>query len=324
MQILVTADLHFSENPRDEYRHEFQRELRNIVKKHDVSRVIILGDLTEAKDRHSAELVNRIVDHFYKLTALCDVTFLRGNHDYLTSPDNPFFAFLSRIEHISWINNPTAIGTWLYLPHTTDYKNDWKQFKFSDFDTIFCHQTFEGADTGFKQLTGIPTSIFPKSVKVLSGDIHVPQDLGTVTYVGAPYTVDFGDNYEPRMLLLDSKDMISIPCPGPQKRYVERKRNSEFITEHKLNKGDILKVKADFEPGLALSWQQIKQEVKDWAEDKGYIVHSIQPIVTHKKMKKTQNKKAAQSDEDLLAAYGKARGINESVLKTGLWLMENS
>src|SRR5205814_1607714 len=94
----------------------------------------------------------------------------------------------------------------LFLPHTNNYKRDWKGLDFSKYQWIFAHNTFQGANIGPRRLEGIPTSIFPRNAKVISGDIHVPQHFGPIEYVGAPYRIDFGDDYEPRVLFLSTKD----------------------------------------------------------------------------------------------------------------------
>src|SRR6266567_2832077 len=107
MTTLVTADLHLSSNPRDAYRHERMWEIRKILKKYEVDRLLILGDLTEQKDHHSAELVNEVVNHMILFSECCPVTILRGNHDYVSS-ECPFFVFLKHIKRIQWINNPTG------------------------------------------------------------------------------------------------------------------------------------------------------------------------------------------------------------------------
>ena len=93
MNSLVTGDWHFSDNPRDDYRHAYMKKLMRLIKRKKVNNLIVLGDLTEEKDRHSAWLVNQVVLHFAELSQLCKIYILRGNHDYV-DPDTPFFSFL--------------------------------------------------------------------------------------------------------------------------------------------------------------------------------------------------------------------------------------
>ena len=328
MKTLITADLHLNDNPRDAYRHKFMRWFLDLAKKHKVDRIIVAGDLCDEKDRHPAVLVNQVVDYFYQLAEVCPVTVLKGNHDYL-DPEHAFYGFLRRIENVSWINNPTVedVGNKshdLFLLHTTNYKHDWKGLNFKTPSYIFCHQTFNGAAVGFgRHLDGIPLDIFPKNVRVISGDIHVPQQLGPVTYVGAPYTVDFGDQYQPRVLLIDGDKIKSIPVDGPQKRLVEAeagKHIPEINTD--LNKGDIIK----FRIGVKNvdQWPEIKAEIKAWCEKHGFIPHAIQPVLRRDEtgIKSTKAKASNKSDEQILREYALRRDLDKNLLSTGLFLLD--
>ena len=222
MSSLVTGDTHFSANPRDSYRWKFLEEtLPTLMEEHGVDRVLILGDLTEIKDGHPATLVNRLEDGIASLAERASVYVLKGNHDY-RAEDVPFFRFLGHVPRVRWINEPTelrlrGLGSCLLIPHQSspDY---WGTVRDTPHDWYFCHATFEGTktETGHK-LSGVPRSVFPKRARVVSGDIHTPHDW----YVGAPYHIDFGDSFSPRVLLLNGTHKNSIPVPGPQKQLIK-------------------------------------------------------------------------------------------------------
>lgn len=337
MTTLITADLHFSESTRDRYRLDFQRTLRAEVKKRKVECVVILGDLTEAKDRHSAWLVNQVVDNLHELAKLCPVVIDYGNHDY-ADEEWPFFAFLDRLDNVTWVREPgeldagypdevaSDLGRVLFLPHTNNYKRDWKAFDFTDYDTIFAHNTFEGANKGFgKVLHGIPLDVFPADAFVLAGDIHVPQTLGPVTYVGAPYLVDFGDNYKPRMLLLNRDKTLSIPCKGPQKRLVEITKMAD-LEKAEVNEGDILRVRVRLEEASGEAWMTIHGKIKQWGEKAGVTVDNVQPI-TQKMWKPSSDRKsrakARKSDEQLVEEFSKRRGLDRYTAKAGAKLLRD-
>lgn len=337
MTALVTADLHLSENPRDQYRFDFMKSLRTLVKKYEVDLLIVVGDLTEAKDRHNADLVNRVVTEFYKFSQLSPVVVSSGNHDWHADAQNPFFSFLRRIAGISWVGTPTSstdlpipplqkLGSSIFLPFAPNPEKDWKGLKLGQYNRIFCHQAFRGAisESGRTLDFGTPVDIFPKGSNVIAGDIHKPQQIGPVTYVGAPYTIDFGDDYEPRVLLLDKGKMRSIPCEGSQKRLIDGASLSDIGKQiTKLSKGDILKIRCPLEAGGKKSWQEIKTEIREYAEKHGLIVDGIHPIVTKSKAR-TVKAKANQSDEEILRSYATHRRLHDRILKTGLWLMEKN
>lgn len=346
-RILVTADLHLSDNPRDRYRLEFQKQLRAIVKKHKVEMVLILGDLTEEKDRHGAWLVNRIVEAMVRLAKLCPVVIIRGNHDYV-DVSAPFYTFLRHVPGITWVNVPTEakdlplpllqrLGRVLLFPHGSDpLQSDRERF-----DWVFTHQTFQGAHVGHgQQMRGLPLDTFGKAA-VISGDIHVPQMLGKmIHYVGAPYTVDFGDKYQPRVLLLRDRGkelgkkkawtVASIPVSGPQKRLVELGSVGELkhhptVNTKYCNPGDILKVRVLIDAKQKADWANIRQTVREWGAKQDFIIHTVEPVMLESirgTNKKKVRKSTAKTDKELLAAYVKARGIEPLTAKMGFKLLE--
>lgn len=325
MRVLITADLHVSDNPRDAYRlATLRRELPRLIKTHRVDALFILGDLTEAKSGHSSELVNAVAELTHDLAQLCDVVFIQGNHDWLSSPDNPFFEFLRRIKGVVWLKRPKRVeelfpdwdlGPALFLPHSADPERDWESINFKPLRWVFAHQTFTGAqsDSGMK-LTGVSLSFFPKQAQVISGDIHTPQTFGQVTYVGAPYRVDFGDEWEPRMLLLTNKGLQSLSVPGPQKRLITVRSVQELARQAPPKTGDLVKVRVELPPEKRADWSQIVAQVKAWG---GAAVHTVQQqmgAVTHK----VQPRAASGDDKALLRTYAELRGVDEATLKTGL------
>jgi DNA repair exonuclease SbcCD nuclease subunit len=332
MSTLVTADLHLTDNPRDSYRHDAMETLRNIAVEQKANRVLLLGDLTEEKDRHGAWLVNRVVDHLYELSRICEVIVLTGNHDYLLA-DSPFYQFTRRIEGIRWINQPTrlewrSLGACLFLPHTPNWQRDWEGVPLDDNDWVFAHQTFKGtvSDNGHVLEHGVPTNIFGKC-QVIAGDVHTPQKVGNyITYVGAPYTVDFGDDYEPRVLMLGVtpkgySQVQSIPVPGAQKRLIEF---DGLLDVHKgANEGDIVKVRVKLKDNDYARWAEIRQDVKAVCEKLGLIVHMIQPVVEKQERRiAKQMARSRRADDYLLRQYVKSRGIDAATAKVGLALLQ--
>jgi DNA repair exonuclease SbcCD nuclease subunit len=331
MTALVTADLHFSAKKRDAYRFEAARKIGKLAQQKGVDEIIILGDLTEEKDYHPATLVNEIVDLIHWYSSFCRVVVSRGNHDY-TQIDCPFFQFLRRIERVKWINTMNrielSIGDCLFLPHTRDYKKDWAQLPHLDeLDWIFAHNTFEGASSEHgKRLSGIPTEFFD-GAHVISGDVHTPQDVGSVTYVGAPYTVDFGDDYQPRVLLLKgqwkTRSEKSIPIAGPQKRLIEITPKDidnlpDFIRRTDVVAGDIVKARITLSLQEQEKWFAIRDKVKRSLSDLGMEVHLVQPVTTAKTRSLRLERVKSKSDERIIEEFAKANKASDKSLKVGL------
>lgn len=335
MSVLLTADLHFSDKPRDAYRFEFVPRLLSMIREHGVKFLIVLGDLTEEKDRHRAWLVNKVSDCLEELSDACHVIILRGNHD-ATDPTCPFFQFSRHFNYdrVLWINEPQilhnpVLGDCCYLPHTNHYERDWKALKkrFKDCSYIFAHATFKGVKVGSAPpLDGIPADVFPRSARVFAGDIHAPVKIGSVEYVGAPYLVDFGDDYEPRVVLLDGgKAVKSIPCEGRQKRLVvvdSVEEVSQALADHA---GDVVRVRvrtasADFHD----SWATVRDQVEEACRRSGCDLNSVQPIITDSVEASSvgsASSRSARTDTQLMEDYCLRMKASDTVLRTGTKLL---
>ena len=324
MTILVTGDIHLNDLPRDSYRHKFMEWLIEQCRKLKIEKIILLGDICEEKDHHGAWIVNQVVDYIDQLSQHSDVLILRGNHDYI-SEDVPFFKFTDALRNVRWINQPLltnlSCGISLFLPHTNNYKKaNWPLKQKCDF--VFAHQTFQGADVGARKLDGIPLSIFRKDARIISGDIHVPQTIGNLTYVGAPYTVDFGDNYKGRVLLIDGDKVKSIPYDGPQKRLIEVKSFSDIKSLEKTGarKGDILKFRINVKQAQYDEWDAIKTDIRRWGDENGYNIEIVQPAV--QMLPRTQIKQSSvKDDKALLEAFVKRVDASKETLATGLRIL---
>ena len=70
---LVTSDIHLNEKPQDDYRYKLFPWLARQCRQRHITDLCILGDLTDAKDRHAATLVQKIVDALYVVLDHTDV-----------------------------------------------------------------------------------------------------------------------------------------------------------------------------------------------------------------------------------------------------------
>lgn len=327
MRTLVTADLHLSANRRDAYRIEALRELYRLARKKGIERTLILGDLTEEKDRHSDWLTNQVVELLRLFAGLGRVYVLQGNHDSFSDPECPFFHFLRHMPNMRWIGRPKSLelrglGRVLFLPHTRDYARDWAQCAFADHEFVFCHGMFTGVELGYgrKADGGIPLGIIPKNVMCIAGDIHIPQRFANVEYVGAPYTIDFGDTYRPRAIVIDDEtrlDDIRLDHL-PQKKLLdldwsELDRNKAAG----LNAGDILKIRVAVPRKAASDWPAARDKLRALYET-NYVVHSIVAKIIEDQGKRIKLREAeAKSDEQVFAEFVRSRGVDKATAKYG-------
>lgn len=337
---LATADPHFSSNPRDSYRWKFLEEtLPALIAEHAVERVLVLGDLTEAKTGHSAELVNRLSDGFARIAELADVVLHKGNHDYLAE-DVPFFRYMGHLPRVRWINEPTrlklrGLGDCMFFPHSHKWSECWAAAggPGMQLDWFFCHQTFCGADLGYGRRAEGTAAPFPKGARVVSGDVHSPQKIGPVIYVGAPYLIDFGDAYEPRVLLLEGGKARSVPVPGPQKRLMVLSGRDPLAAlpgklKHPLNDalpqinaGDVVKTRVELPAGSEYSRADIRASVREWAEKVGVELYAVEVIAP--KTGPTRARAVHRStDAELVRAYAKRMKKGKATVAAGLKIAE--
>src|SRR5271165_2424975 len=154
--MLVTTDLHLTDNPSDYYRFEVFDALLNAVEKNED--IVICGDLADKKDKHSGGLVNEIIHHLKRLTqsdSNSRVYILCGNHDQPVEGP-PYWSFLSEIPGIKFILTPWVHNKMVFFPHSKDTLH-WPRLigAAGQIDVVFMHQTVTGAvsDNG-RTLTG--------------------------------------------------------------------------------------------------------------------------------------------------------------------------
>lgn len=313
--LLCSGDWHLTDLPRDAYRWNFVAELPALLKKHKITTLVVLGDLTDAKDRHNAELVNKVVAAFHAIYKTgVRVVFLQGNHDYLDDK-TPFFRFLGKLPGVKVVTSSYQFedggAFYLALGHTRRPEEAWKGLDFSRYDAVFGHQTFSGAvaETG-TMLSGLPLSLIKGARHFYSGDIHAPQTIGKLcTYVGAPYHVRFGDGFDPRVIVLDGQKATSVPVPGPSRRNISVTSVAD-LDGVELNAGDQVKIKVITKAVDEKEWELLRGRLKRLVEKRGVEVVSILPYVSATPVVGEKLTKVV-SPEDKVKAYAKAKKLDE-------------
>ena len=340
---LVTSDIHLSDDPLTEYRWGLLPWLQSTAKRYDCGTVLLLGDLTVAKDKHAAMLVNRLAEGLMDLARQVDVVILKANHDYLDE-EWPFFRFLGRKElNIHFIVKPTEMKldgrSCLLLPHTRDYEEAWDGFDFDDYDVIFCHQTFDGAigDNGFKLEGGIPPSVF-KGIhgKAFSGDVHTQQKLSkTLEYVGAPYHVNFGDKYEPRVLMLGTtrdgrlqqQDCV-YDCL--YRHMLDIESVEDLVKQRKQYRdGDQMKVRVHLKKSDFAAWPRIRKEIVDYIAAHNWLLVGGIELKAKPESKRITSRDVGVSSSKLLKPmdvfkeYADERALKGAIRSTGKKFLED-
>lgn len=328
MKWLITTDIHLSSRPKDEYRFGLFDWLLKQQKKYEVDATFILGDITQEKDNHSSALVNRTIAELMKLTP--PVYILRGNHDGI-DPNNPFFKFLSCIEGLYFIVKPKYLLDLnvALIPHCRDQAElDAACAKVGCPGAYFmAHQTFEGAiaETGAR-LSGLSASPIEllKPRAVWSGDVHKPQQCGPVTYVGAPFHVRFGDNFEPRVLLIENgkEQNLYFDCP---RKWTLHVKDSDSIKNHKaLRSWDQVKLIVEMAREDVVEWAAHKSRILAACKARGLEVYGIDLVVNSNTTRKADKTiQTGRSNKEILTSFCQAENTPSAIKKVGLAILEN-
>jgi predicted phosphodiesterase len=285
--ILIVSDLHFTSKPADEYRWALFPQVIELAREHNVSEIYVLGDLCEAKDNHAAKLVNRVVDGLIGWTkSVGKVTILRGNHDGINE-DFPYFRFLDQYPDIRFISKPleTEDG-FLFLPHSRNPLDEWKNIDLTD-KIVFAHVTVNNviAESGQKLFSSVGACVFEEAKLAFSGDIHKKQKVEKLIYIGAPYNVRFGDDFEGAGVLLNEKvlEWKYVPLQFPRRYTIDIKSTDDLKAAiEPMLSGDQVKVRLHLDQDNMHKWREIRDQVRILTDNHGMglILHGFE-IKTH-------------------------------------------
>ena len=318
---LLTSDLHLTDKVEDEYRWTIFDRLHEAARRSRAKAVVITGDVTDAKDRHSATLTNRVVDCMSRLAATVgDVTILLGNHDYLLE-GTPFFEFLRYVPNVHFVTEPTKIMNFVFIPHSRKLPLPGLELVDEDTEICFLHQTVTGAVTsnGTAMEGELDGRKFPhlKTCKYISGDIHVPQVIGKVEYVGSPYPVHFGDTYNAQFLTVFSPVEIERHRWQGLRRESVRVSSPRDIERLELRKGDQVKVVLCLEAHQVAHWQDIKREVEAQVAATGAQLVSLRLEMPRVARQQTSTRVRLVEGSSALARYAADRGVDPLTYEVG-------
>lgn len=327
---LLIGDLHLTDRAQDAYRFGIFDWIVRQQEKRDVAATFLAGDITDSKDRHSATLVNKMVSGLIKLRP--PVYIAMGNHDY-RDPKNPFFKFLNHIEGLHFVIKPTVIKAGRPMAVIPHYRS---QDEFEHAITAvrdrlpacyLVHQTFDGAiaETGAR-LSGLaasPIESLKPPLGVYAGDVHKPQTQGLVTYIGCPYQVRFGDNFEPRSLWV-GKDGTEkgLIFPAPRKWSLTVRGPENILNHEGLVEGDQVKLTIEMAREEAVEWKRVRQDVLAACRELKLEVYGTKlEVKTSKRRERLHVEEKHVSNTDTFNLFCKAENVSSQIKKAGLELV---
>ena len=331
----VTADWHLTMRPQDSYRWKFLEWLTGYVAKKKVKRLFVLGDITDDKDRHPSELVNRLVASLTEgmVAHGCRVYIVRGNHD-ATDPEMPFFSFLNVAHGILFVSRPVGLCldgvNVMMIPHGTLASCSISPRA----DLVLMHDIVRGARVAGRALNSkwnAADLVSPRRKRcVLSGDIHWPQKVRGVEYVGAPYPIDFGDDYDARVLVGFGSEWKSVTTPRFRKWMVDL-RSGQALGQAlpDAKSGDMVRIRVWLERRDYDSWAAIRQSVLEEAGEMSLVVGSLelfplgQAVSLAPKSTKASAGRMVIDPVKQLRHYIREQEIPEDVASVGCRLVES-
>lgn len=286
MNYLIVGDTHFTDSPLDSYRWDIFKVLKGEASRHNVGEIVFLGDVVDRKDRHTAVLVNRLIDEFadLKFETKCEINVLAGNHDKpLTGPY--YWQFLNRAG-IRYIQEPYINDSLVYLPYVHDPVKEWNDIKTFNprMKVIFMHQTVEGAIAeNDYALSGTPNLLqhLPSDIPIFSGDVHRPQSIRNITYVGVPYPTRFSESWANRIILIKEDDFQhqqDVWIDGI-KRSILDIEDSKVLNTLNYKEGDQIKIRYKLSNEKLVDWPEEEKRIREWEKERKTTIVSIEPLL---------------------------------------------
>jgi len=200
VSFLIIGDVHVVPQELDDCQ-ALANLVYNSIEKYQPSSVVFLGDQHNAHNILESRCVNFWTTVIDKITNLISsyqeapgLYFIVGNHDCVTPTimmPHSMMAHKFR-ENVVIADRPCFDKDFCMMPYYSDpvkFVEDAVILKEKnlDYNILFCHQTFTGADEGkgFYSDIAVESSSIPFKT-IISGHIHKPMRLGKVWYPGSP------------------------------------------------------------------------------------------------------------------------------------------
>lgn len=330
MNYLLFTDPHFVDTPLESYRWDIFKVLEREAKQHDVNRIICLGDVTDRKDRHSGLLVNKLIEHFsdLKRETKADILILAGNHDKpLTGPY--YWDFLNKIG-VRYLQEPCWENEVVYLPYTHNPLEDWKDVAFhTRLRAIFMHQTVEGSlvENDYK-VEGTPglLAYLPTYIPIYSGDVHRPQQIRNICYIGVPHPTRFSENWANRIILIKDNDFskpVDIWIDSIIRSIVDIEELDSIDPVLKgFQEKDQVKLRVKLSNQRLLEWPEYEQRIRTWCKEQKITLVSIEPLLIGDGLRsQSTDGKVDQIEllppEQVVQMFATQEKLSEDLLKMG-------
>lgn len=221
--VLIIGDPHFKVSAIQQVR-KFIEWLHTIVLDRKPDFVVNLGDTFHTHNVIRSEIMAVVAAHVKWMEKYTEYYILVGNHDmahHKTPEIHAWLPFIGIYDMAHIIAQPLSGNGLGFLPYIDDpevFEQNLRSFAEKGVKTVFCHQTFIGANYGF--MTSPDGVAIPDwyDGEIVSGHVHKEQQLGPVWYPGTPYAQEATDNNMTKGIYLydtvsRAKELIVSPMP---------------------------------------------------------------------------------------------------------------
>lgn len=193
MRVLFIGDPHLKIN-RFDLALTFLTWLNKTIDEQKPDLVVNLGDTFDTHSVLRSEVLNEFMKHVYHVLAKgIPYVYLVGNHDMYKPNDPKYHAmkpFKGKIADFHVIDEVTDLFDMTFVP----YQYDGSKFPKKTLPVCVAHQTFIGADYGpIRATEGVDATSIAGCEVIISGHIHTRSVLGSVVYVGSPFSQSASD-----------------------------------------------------------------------------------------------------------------------------------
>ena len=244
MKILIINDTHYGiKNGHEVYLKQAERFFDKVFetcREHQITTIFHLGDFFDNRRQIPVEVISRVKSMFLDrlVEEGIEMHIVLGNHDVTyrnTNRVNSLEAIFEphyndRIKiythptYLLHLNEGVRIGLIPWI--TEENREECLQFmEETKAEILMGHFEIEGfayiANSSIKS-RGLSQSIFKRFDMVLSGHYHVGSQIGNITYLGAPYPMNWGDVDDPKCFhVLDLGEKKLIPILNEDSVYVK-------------------------------------------------------------------------------------------------------
>ena len=196
------------------------------LKEEGITTIFHLGDVCDRRKYINFVTAKNLEENFMKICAEegIDIHLIAGNHDTFYKNTNEVNCLRQLYGnskygniHIYW-EKPVELviddckvmmAPWLCADN---WEESFEMFKSTDAQTLFGHFEFQGFEMMKGQLCthGLDKKVFNKFDAVYSGHFHHPSTIGNISYLGAPYEMNWSDYDQKRGFSIFNTDDRSV------------------------------------------------------------------------------------------------------------------